>query len=1246
MKMKAKPENVTWTDEQWQAIAAEGNNILVAAAAGSGKTAVLVERIIRKIEDAEHPVDVDRLLVVTFTNAAAAEMRHRIGEALEKKLASDPRSLHLRRQLSILQRANISTLHSFCMNVVRKYYYEVDVDPNFRILDQTEGELIREEMIDDLFEEEYGRKDNQAFFNVVDQFSGDRSDDKLRNLILHLYDFSRSHPEPYRWLDELVHNYEVEEAEALADLPWGKEAASHADKQIRNAVELLEQALKLTKEPDGPAKYAETLLNEISQLEQLKGKNSLHELFEGFQTVSFGRMPPIAKKELVNETLKNKAKDLRDQAKKTVTDCKSAFFSLSPHTIIEDMNKMAPGIRKLTSLVKDFASRYMNEKKERSVLDFSDLEHLCLEIFTSKERSSELLPSGAAREYAHFFNEVLVDEYQDTNLVQETILTLVSKGDNLFMVGDVKQSIYRFRLAEPSLFMKKYKHFTPAGEGEGMKIDLARNFRSRSQVLDGTNFIFRQVMDEAVGEIAYDEAAELKLGNRDYPDQEGLEPNLLLINKGETGLSAHEETVNDSEMSMEEELETSQMESRTLIKEIKSLIHSQYPVYDKNMKKTRPVTYRDMVILMRSMPWAETMMEEFKKAGIPIYAELSTGYFEAVEVRIMISLLKIIDNPYQDIPLASVLRSPVMNMTEEELASIRLFDQSASYFDCLKTASTDINGDSDLRTRCADFLSQLSSWRKKARSGALSELIWDILQETGFYTYAGGMPGGKQRQANLRALYDRARSYEATSFRGLFRFLRFIERMEERGDDLGTARALGEQEDVVRIMTVHKSKGLEFPVVFIAGMNKVFNRQDIRGDYLLHKELGIGTKRIDPELRVAYPTLAQQVIKERIKAETLAEEMRVLYVALTRAKEKLFITGTVKEFEKSLEKWTESLTHKDWTLPDMVREKASSFLDWVAPSVFRHKEAASLLELYGINTESLAERVAEDPSSWKVKVLTLSDLYEEENTGQAVDEEIERNIRELKAVREESDCKEEVNARLEWRYPYTDATMHQAKQSVTELKRELEDEYSDRSMVPGFQSKYADRPKFLQKDIVKPSEKGVIMHTVMQHISLSSQPAAETVEKEVNQLVKKEIFTPEEAAHVNIDYIVRFFESDLGKQVVESGAVYREIPFSYCMPASEAYSTWKQKDEAMVFVQGMIDAVFRDSDGGLILLDYKTDNIQDRFPLESKETITSYFKETYRFQLEVYRQALSDSWGEPVKASYLYLFDGDYTVEM
>ncbi|KSU84786.1 DNA helicase/exodeoxyribonuclease V, subunit A [Fictibacillus enclensis] len=1251
IKIAEKPKDSLWTDDQWQAIQARGQDILVAAAAGSGKTAVLVERIITMIK--QEIADVDRLLIVTFTNAAAAEMRKRIGDAIEKELSLHPASLHLRRQLGLLNKASISTLHSFCIEVLRKYYYQIDLDPGFRIADDTEAELIRQEVLEDLFEEEYSKENNQVFFNVVDAYSSDRNDAELQRLILKLYDFSRSHPDPDLWLNQMAAQYDVK-AENIDDLPWTKELLEDVAMQLRGLGNVLDRALKAARSPEGPAPYGETLENDLAYLKRLEeaAGQSWQDLYDVFSDGSFATMKQVRGKE-VDPVIKENVKKMRDQVKKRVNAIKDDLFSRPPESYVIHLEEMAPVVKCLVELVQEFGIRFLREKQEKGLLDFSDLEHFCLEIL--KQPSSTIenpVPTPAAQEYRNRFVEVLVDEYQDTNLVQETIVRLVSKGNtaqgNLFMVGDVKQSIYRFRLAEPGLFLSKYKQFGKIpGEGAGLRIDLAKNFRSRNEVLDASNYIFKQIMNESVGEIEYSSEAALSFGAEYYPEAESAEAELLLINKSSPVRDEDGEATGESEKS---DSETVILEARVMAEKIKQLIGTEgelpYQVLDKNTGGMRPVKYKDIVILLRATStWAPIILEEFKRQGIPAYAELSTGYFEAIEVNIMLSLLKVIDNPLQDIPIASVLRSPIVGLTGDEMASVRLADRKGTYFDAL-TEYLNSGEDENIRSRVAHFTKNLSQWREAARQGSLADLIWRIYRETGYFDFVGGLPGGKQRQANLRALYDRARQYEKTSFRGLFRFLRFIERMQDRGRDLGAARALGEQEDVVRVMTIHKSKGLEFPVVFAAGLNKQFNTMDLKETVLLHKELGLGTRYINPRYRVAYPTLPQLAILRRKKMELLAEEMRVLYVALTRAKEKLYLLGTLNDLEKSVGQWADVLESGDWVLPDYERSQAKTYLDWIGRSVIRHKDGGELRKLLPAAQTGRGE-VYTDPAKWKVKTFDAAH-YEEESEGRkALQEEILSTIREYDPVAITSKEQEEVDRRLNWKYEHQASTAILSKQSVTELKRQyqyMDDEYNGSKLTGGFSSTQASRPRFMQEKTLTAAERGTAMHAVMQHINLSRPVTPDHVNELLEEMVAMELLTREQANHVDASAISAFFETEIGKKVTQATEVIREMPFNMALPVEEAALSWNETTNERILVQGVIDCLVPEEDG-FLLIDYKTDAITNRFS-GGFEGAKPVLLERYRVQLELYGKAIERILKKPVKASHLYFFDGAHLLEV
>ncbi|MGZ4159240.1 MAG: helicase-exonuclease AddAB subunit AddA [Neobacillus sp.] len=1248
-----KPKGVTWTEDQWKAIMANNKDILVAAAAGSGKTAVLVERIIQKILSAEDPIDVDELLVVTFTNASAAEMRHRIGEALEKAIDQDPGSRHLRKQLSLLNKASISTLHSFCMEVIRKYYYLIDVDPGFRIADTTEAQLIRDEVLDELFEEEYGKGDNEPFFNLVDSFTSDRSDSALQDIVRSIFDFASSNPLPEQYLQSIVSMYEVDSNTKLEDLPFIQALGFDIELQLVAAKEMIIRGLEITKLPGGPAPRAENFLEDINVIDTLilAKKDSWSTLYQAMQTWSFSRAKQV-KGDQYDKNLTEKAQKLRDKAKDKIKSIKDELFLRKPESFLGDMEEMRPLIETLVQLVKDFSDRFEKAKRDKGLVDYADLEHYCLGILTSgTDSNGEFLPSEAALSFRSHFKEVFVDEYQDTNMVQETILKLVTHEDevtgNLFMVGDVKQSIYRFRLAEPNLFLGKYNRFKPDGEMSGLRIDLARNFRSRKEVLDATNYLFKQIMGVKVGEIEYDEAAELRAG-APYPEDAPYPVELLLIDQNNDSPDSAAETESETVTNLDEfdpvDLEKSQLEARVMAAKIKELVAAKTHVYNTKTKSNRQLMYRDVVILLRSMTWAPQIIEEFKQQGIPIYANLSTGYFEATEVAVMMSLLRVIDNPFQDIPLASVLRSPIVGLNEEELAKIRIHQKRGSFWDAVSAfcRSNTAESTDPFYENVRRFYDSLKDWRMMARQGSLSELIWELYRETKFYDFVGGLPGGKQRQANLRALYDRARQYEQTSFRGLFRFLRFIERMTERGDDLGAARALGEQEDVVRIMTIHSSKGLEFPVVFIAGLAKSFNMTDIRGSFMLDKEYGFAAKYVNAEKRIAYPSLPQLAFKRKKKMEMLAEEMRVLYVALTRAKEKLYLIATLKDADKTIDQWNEVTSNTEWLIKDYERASATSFLDWIGPAIIRHHDCSVLRRT---EITEIPEEITGHSSSWKITVMDAESIKK-----QAIDQEIKEDhfiekVQKAEPVPIESAYKDEINVRLSWEYSFPDAAAHRSKQSVSELKRqrELSDEQSGTDLIRKFKKSILKRPKFMQEKSLSPAERGTAMHMVMQHVDLTYPVTVESLEALVHMMVNNELLTPEQAEVINAKWIVQFFTTEIGKRLSNAKVINREIPFTLSMPANEVYPTWKDEDES-IFIQGVIDCVFED-ENGLVLVDYKSDGITDRFK-GGFEQAKPILEDRYRMQIDLYTKAIEKIWKRKVDERYLFFFDGAHILRL
>jgi ATP-dependent helicase/nuclease subunit A len=1246
-KYASKPEGSTWTDDQWKAIVASGSDILVAAAAGSGKTAVLVERIIRKILSGIAPMNVDEMLIVTFTNASAAEMRHRISLALEKEIDLHPDSSHLRKQLSLLNRASISTLHSFCLEVIRKYYYRINMDPSFRLANETEAELIRDEVLDDLFEEQYGLEKNEEFYHLVDTFSTDRSDVALQSMIRKLHDFSRSHPNPGAWLDNLVHTYEVNEEAQIEELDFMGPLLFDIRLTLEQVKNRFEEAYDLTLIPGGPTPRAVTYANDLEIIDRILESFSFswEMLYKEMQSYKFMNLK-VVKGDQYDKQIVDESKDKRDEGKKMLEGIKEEYFSHSPSKYLKDMIEMKPVIVTLIKLVKEFGQKYKEVKEEKGLADFSDLEHYCLEVLSNgRNEDGSWIPSEAALDYQLTFKEVLVDEYQDTNMVQESIIQLVTVGEgengNLFMVGDVKQSIYRFRLAEPNLFLKKYRTFTNEGDHTGMKIDLSKNFRSRSEILDATNFLFKQIMGTNVGEMEYDQQAELVKG-APYPEED-YPVEWILIDLEE---EAKEESEEEADQAFnKEDLAQSIVESRQMARTIREMIDSRKPVYDPKTKIARPIQYKDIVILLRSMTWAPEIMEEFKRAGIPIYANISTGYFEATEVAIMLSLLNVIDNPLQDIPLASVLRSPIVGLTEEELAQIRIASKSGQFYEALQEYVISASNQEALYQKVTSFIAQLTKWRSLARQGSLAELIWQLYRDTKFYDFIGGLPGGKQRQANLRALYDRARQYEATSFRGLFRFLRFVERMRERGDDLGAARTLSEQEDVVRMMTVHSSKGLEFPIVFVAGISRNFNMMDLNKAFMLDKDSGIAVKYTNVEKRISYPSLPQLAMKRKKKLELIAEEMRVLYVALTRAKEKLYLVSSVKGLEKKLEKWKKSSTLPSTLLKDYDRAQARSYLDWIGPALFRHDNIHTVLSQD--SAEQPLKELFDHPSKWALHLIHKHQLWEEpmEMAEQVLD--WKKSLQEGVDIPQKSVYFDEIQKRLSWEYSYQKATERRSKQSVSELKKWFEGSGEEGTALPisSIQKPIFDRPRFMREKSLTPAERGTALHLVMQHVSLEILPTKDSIEALLEDMFKKELLTIEQKECIQVDQILAFFQSEIGDRVLKAEKVQREVPFSLAIPVEDLNMTNIEEESLEpILIQGVMDCVFSD-EKGTVLLDYKTDRIYDRFKggFEEGQPVLA---RRYRVQMDLYSRALEQIFKVPVEEKYLFFLDGGHLLKM
>ncbi|MCY6354614.1 helicase-exonuclease AddAB subunit AddA [Clostridium sp. ZS2-4] len=1235
--------DVKWTVEQQAAIDTHGCNLLVAAAAGSGKTAVLVERIIKMITHPTKPIDIDRLLVVTFTNAAASEMKERIAKAISEELKKHPKSRQLQRQLTLLNKASITTMHSFCLEVIRNNFHHIDIDPSFRIGDDTETILIKGETLEQMFEEAY-EDDNCSieFLKLMECYSNNKDDMTLQNLVLDLYRFAMSSPYPQKLLDQMAEDFNVDVNYEFGESKWAKILMEDIRIELEGLHKAMAKAYNIIRNTEGLEPYEENFLDEVHMIQDLISacKSSWDNLYDEFEKVSFKRLKACKKCE--DKDTQEKVKEIRNKAKKSIEDLKKQAVTYGSHETTLDLIELYPIMRELSNLVIEFIDRYAKAKRERAIIDFNDFEHFCLQILTEKNENGEVIPGKAALKLRDKYEEILVDEYQDSNDVQEAIVNAIAQKDevngrnnNVFMVGDVKQSIYRFRQAKPEIFLNKYNSY-PFEEGETeRKITLFKNFRSRKEILDAVNFIFKQIMSVNVGELEYDEKEALNLG-ADYvecPDENALVGGKIELHILEKNTGLNEEEDLNSQGEEEEVPSNIQMEARMVVQRINELVNPKngevFKIFDNDIKEYRKVEYKDIVILLRSTSkWAPVFMEELKENAIPAYADTGSGYFETLEIKTMLSLLQIIDNPRQDIPLIAVLRSPIASFTPEELIDIRLKDKDTEFFDVFKIMAKE-EEKSKLQRKCAAFLVRLNVWRDKAIHMSIDEFIWYLYTDTGYYGYVGAMDGGVQRQANLRILFQRARQYEQTSYKGLFNFINFINKLRISSGDMGSAKILGENENVVRIMSIHKSKGLEFPVVILSALGKGFNMQDLNQKVLFHGELGYGPDFVDINKRITYNTVLKQALKKKIKMESLSEEMRILYVALTRAKEKLIMTGAVKDIEKYAHKWSYAIDSDDEKLPEYEMLRAKNYLDWICPVIMRHKNGEKLREAAGIE-EYMVSKLIGDDAKWDISLYKKSEIA----TGIEEKEGLEE-VEEVDSMEEHSKYYEEIKRRLEWKYDYIEASKLPTLFTVTELKRmkdaELYEDYSQKMYAP----KLVKKPAFLEKNRkLTGAEKGTAVHAVMQKLDYKEELSEEQIKTQMDDMVRKELITPEQRACVDVRKIINFFNSNIGKRMLNAEKVYREIPFHIQLKATEVYNELpkgKYHNE-YIMLQGIIDCYFEEEDG-VVLVDYKTDYIKDG-ELEKA-------KEKYKVQLEYYKRAIEEITGKKVKEKYLYLFYND-----
>ena len=1271
---------VNWTSKQQEVIDSRNRNLLVSAAAGSGKTAVLVERIIQMISEGDRPLDIDQLLIMTFTNAAAAEMRERIGAAVEQKLKERPEDEHLWLQAALIPQAQITTIDSFCLNIIRSHYNSLDIDPAFRMGDEGELSLLRGDCMGEMLENCYDEADAE-FARFVEHFGRGKSDRGIEDVILQAWQFSQSHPWPGEWLASCQKELEEESILEMEESPWMVFLMEDVARQMEELSGQLGEALQVCLEENGPLAYEPMLISDRSKIEAIgraAATGSFEALYNSLQNMSFGRLASIRSKDIDGDK-KAFVSACRDRVKKAVAKCRELYGQQSPEEVVESMRGTRTVIRELLRLTGMFDQAYRDAKRERNVLDFNDLEHLALEVLYEREETGDgeetvfRRPSQVADELSRQYEEILVDEYQDSNYVQEALITGISRErsghPNVFMVGDVKQSIYRFRLARPELFMDKYETYSRE-RGPRQMIELQQNFRSRESVLTSVNDVFYQIMTKNLGGITYTpetalypgakfeevsgktvldpEADAGKSGSREAAPvslKAGTPTELLLVDTGADTLRQLDEDSLD--------YTAKELEARLIAGRIRQLVSEDQGilVWDKSRGGYRRARYGDMVILLRSMSgWSEVFVNVLMNEGIPAFAQTRTGYFNTVEVETILSLLSVVDNPMQDIPLAAVMRSPIVGMDDEEMAWMMAVykrnskkGQDRGVYGAWKLwleegwITVGLSGIPVKTAHSISFKSRrlsvlMERLRGEARHLPIHELLYRVYRESGYYDYVSAMPAGETRRANLDMLVEKAAAYESTSYKGLFHFVRYIEKLKKFDTDFGEASVAGEQDNTVRIMSIHKSKGLEFPVVFLAGLGKRFNKQDAYGQILLDADLGAAADFLDLELRVKAPTLKKQALKRRTELETMGEELRVLYVAMTRAKEKLIMTAADKSLENKLGKWKD-IPLSQGQLPYTILASANSCLDWL-----------------------LMAQPAIPASHMEMRQIQVKDLIGEEITRQIIRKMKKEDLLNLDGKRVyDAAFGTRLREVLEYEYPYESDIGLYAMVSVSELKKqsqigrtedaigtdsgnlegialgELKALTGSRDMAGSGPGESGEQKKTVSAGPNRAALRGTAYHAVLEHIHFHEIHGLAEVKPVVDKLLEGGFLDQEAHDFINPKVIWNFLSSPLGKRMAKAqseGRIHKEQQFIIGIPAREM--GLGDSDE-LVLIQGIIDAYLEEEDG-LVLIDYKTDHVPEGDPKQGAKMLA----ERYRVQLDYYERALTQLTGKHVKERIIY----------
>lgn len=1265
-----------FTPEQQRVIELHNSNILVSAAAGSGKTAVLVERIIRMICDGEHPADIDRLLIVTFTNAAAAEMRERIAAGIAARLEADPGNEHIQKQSALLHNAQITTIDSFSLFLIRNHFNEIGLDPDFRVADEGEIKLLQQEVLAQLLEDAYAGQfvpeAPEQFHACVEYFCPGGRESVLEQHILNLSRYAGSFPWPEEWLEERKNDYAAGDMEALVHSDYGQYLTERVNRTVEGCLEKLREVKRLCELPDGPYMYGELTEAEIEQLERLTSCKDLEEQAAKIPAVTFARLPS-KKDDSVDPAKRELAKAIRNSVKDTLSDLSESYFKTPLELAVEQGKACREPLRILLDLVLEFDRRLLAAKQERHLIDFSDMEHYALQILLKREKVEEsdgtgtdrtetkyrIVPSDVAMEYRQYFQEILIDEYQDSNLVQEYLLSAISGEEegryNRFMVGDVKQSIYKFRLARPELFLEKYDTYQETGDL--CRIDLAKNFRSRIQVVDAVNGVFSRIMSREIGGIAYDDKAALYPGAV-YPAQEdpAYGSELLLIRKPEKG-EREESGIGEQHAEGAGVLvdydNVRQLEALAIAARIKQLKGS-LQVMEKSTGELRPVRYSDMVILLRTTSgWDEEFKKILEQQGIPVYITSKTGYFGALEVQELLQFLRVLDNPRQDIPLFGVMQSVFGGFTQEEIAQIRSGGEGHSrkrmtLYEALKevaqsgrtveegeeiSAGESAGEEAELSQKADTFLQRIGHYRDLTPFTSIRDLLQRILDDYDYLNYVTALPAGSKRRANVEMLLTKASAFEKTSYFGLFHFIRYMEQLEKYDVDYGEADTLDENADVVRIMSIHKSKGLEFPVVFVSGLSKRFNMQDANQSLIVDMDLGVAVDYVDSVRRIKNKTLRRAVLSAKMKEDNLAEELRVLYVALTRAREKLILTAVL---DKADEKWElaqmtgqERLTYLDFC-------EAGSYMDFLLPILPQTGIAVKTLRTEDLAVEELREQLRMGDRREQLRLIACG---ETPLTGDP-----EENERKLMHLRE----------RFAYQYPHPGLQKLYTKTTVSELKIAAMAEKDEAAFhtfeekevvpyIPGFRR---------EQEKVSGAVRGNAFHRTMELLDftyLFTESGLFTgcpnnyeeyrrgldknrLQNRLEEFLQRETIslrlTEEYAKAVSLPKILNFLEQELAYRMwraQEQGLLYREQPFVLGIDAKRLDPDLPEGEK--VLIQGIIDVFFIE-DGEIVLLDYKTDVIDSLEALWNR----------YNVQIQYYEEALTKLMQMPVKERILYSF--------